>query len=55
MRKYVVVIREGEEEVHRQVLFVGSYTFMPGEAGLQDGYLQEVRASNAPEMPERLL
>ncbi|HRH94243.1 MAG TPA: hypothetical protein PKV72_06975 [Candidatus Peribacteria bacterium] len=55
MRKYVVIVREGEQEVRRQVLFVGSYAFLPGKAGLQDGSLQELRASNAPEMPERLL
>ena len=56
MRKYVVIVREGEAEVHRQVLFVGSYAFVPGASGdLLSGNLVEARTSDAPEMPERSL
>lgn len=56
MRKYVVIVREGEAEVHRQVLFVGTYAFVLGnDDDLRTGKLIEVRTSDAPEMPERSL
>jgi hypothetical protein len=50
MRKYVVVVREGEAEVHRQVLFVGTYTF---RGDLQNGHLVETQTEDVSGLPER--